>query len=317
MNPTATPTATPMRRRTAAADAARSARPLTPEPRLSSRSANMVIARLVAALLVFCSTSSTCDGLWSIVKAALGPVASSSSSTSWATSSPPSGATSTSRPSASASARPFPAAASSGARRPTSSALFPLGGYVQMVGEVDGDEVERRQRGRPALVQEQDRSASAWLIISAGVIMNVILAVVCFIVVYQGPGKEHPAAVIELHRFRRRRLQARPAHRRGDHANRRRRQPDFHRSDAGRHQQSDRRKRSRCVTSVRARTRSSIEHRAAQGQGATPKPRRSAWRRRRKLQFAARRDAPEGPVLRRHPGRPTRPVRVSATSSSA
>ena len=72
--------------------------------------------------------------------------------------------------------------------------LIPLGGYVQMVGQVDGDE--------GADMEEDPRSyrkKSVWqrmAIISAGVIMNAITAVICFIVVFRGPGKDRIAAVI-------------------------------------------------------------------------------------------------------------------------
>jgi regulator of sigma E protease len=75
-------------------------------------------------------------------------------------------------------------------------AILPLGGYVQMVGQVDGDEGsddndDPRSYRKKTVPQRM-------LIISAGVIMNGILAVVCFIAIYQGPGKEYPPAVINL-----------------------------------------------------------------------------------------------------------------------
>lgn len=75
-------------------------------------------------------------------------------------------------------------------------AILPLGGYVQMVGQVDGDEAaddadDPRSYRKKSVGQRM-------LIISAGVIMNAILAVFCFIACYQGPGKQHPAAVIDL-----------------------------------------------------------------------------------------------------------------------
>jgi regulator of sigma E protease len=64
-------------------------------------------------------------------------------------------------------------------------ALFPLGGYVKMVGEgagsEEGDEDPRSFKNK-----------SVWqrmAIISAGVIMNVILAFVCFIVVFRVQGR--------------------------------------------------------------------------------------------------------------------------------
>jgi regulator of sigma E protease len=74
-------------------------------------------------------------------------------------------------------------------------ALFPLGGYVQMVGQVDGDESDDPD------VKEDPRSyknKTVWqrmAIISAGVIMNVILAFVAFIIVYTH-GVERQAMVV-------------------------------------------------------------------------------------------------------------------------
>jgi regulator of sigma E protease len=74
-------------------------------------------------------------------------------------------------------------------------ALFPLGGYVQMVGQVDGDESSDGSEDDPRSFRNK-RVGQRMLIISAGVIMNVILAVVCFIVVFRGPGKDRIAGVI-------------------------------------------------------------------------------------------------------------------------
>lgn len=70
--------------------------------------------------------------------------------------------------------------------------ILPLGGYVQMVGQVDGDEAaddedDPRSYRKKTVPQRM-------LIISAGVIMNAILAALCFIYVYEGPGKEHSSA---------------------------------------------------------------------------------------------------------------------------
>lgn len=75
-------------------------------------------------------------------------------------------------------------------------ALFPLGGYVQMVGQVDADESSDGSEDDP----RSYRNKTVWqrmAIISAGVVMNAILAIICFIVVFQGPGKDRQAAVIE------------------------------------------------------------------------------------------------------------------------
>jgi regulator of sigma E protease len=71
-------------------------------------------------------------------------------------------------------------------------ALIPLGGYVKMVGEgSEGDEAEEDPRSF--------KNKTVWqrmAIISAGVIMNVILAFVCFIAVFTGPGKIQIAGVV-------------------------------------------------------------------------------------------------------------------------
>ena len=74
-------------------------------------------------------------------------------------------------------------------------AVLPLGGYVQMVGQVDGDEASDGHDDDPRSYRRKT-VGQRMLIISAGVIMNAILAIFCFIAVYQGPGKEHAAAVI-------------------------------------------------------------------------------------------------------------------------
>jgi regulator of sigma E protease len=70
-------------------------------------------------------------------------------------------------------------------------AVFPLGGYVQMLGEgtdSEGDEDNPRS-------YKNKRVGQRMLIISAGVIMNVILACVCFIAVFMH-GKERRAGEI-------------------------------------------------------------------------------------------------------------------------
>jgi regulator of sigma E protease len=76
-------------------------------------------------------------------------------------------------------------------------ALFPLGGYVQMVGQVDGHEESDGSEDDP----RSYKNKTVWqrmAIISAGVIMNAILAVVCFILVFQGPGKDRKAAIVNV-----------------------------------------------------------------------------------------------------------------------
>ena len=75
--------------------------------------------------------------------------------------------------------------------------VLPLGGYVQMVGQVDGDESSDGSEDDPRSFRKKT-VAQRMLIISAGVIMNAIFAAICFIAVYQGSGKEHPAPVIGI-----------------------------------------------------------------------------------------------------------------------
>jgi regulator of sigma E protease len=74
-------------------------------------------------------------------------------------------------------------------------AVFPLGGYVQMVGQVDGDESADGSEDDP----RSYRNKGVWqrmAIISAGVTMNAILAILCFVIVFQGPGKDRKAGVV-------------------------------------------------------------------------------------------------------------------------
>jgi membrane-associated protease RseP (regulator of RpoE activity) len=74
-------------------------------------------------------------------------------------------------------------------------AILPLGGYVQMVGEgSDGDEEEDDPRSF-----KNKTVGQRMLIISAGVIMNIILGAICFIVVYQLNGvPRSPAAISRI-----------------------------------------------------------------------------------------------------------------------
>lgn len=73
--------------------------------------------------------------------------------------------------------------------------LLPLGGYVQMVGQVDGDESSDGSETDPRSYRNKS-VGQRMAIISAGVIMNVILALVLFIAIYRGPGYPRRAAVI-------------------------------------------------------------------------------------------------------------------------
>jgi len=70
--------------------------------------------------------------------------------------------------------------------------ILPLGGYVAMVGEgPEADEDENYPRSFKNKTVSQ-----RMLIISAGVIMNVLLGALCFIFVYMAHGRERPVAVI-------------------------------------------------------------------------------------------------------------------------
>jgi regulator of sigma E protease len=68
---------------------------------------------------------------------------------------------------------------------------LPLGGYVQMVGEgsEEEDDVDPRSFKHKKVWQRM-------AIISAGVIMNVILGAICFMIVYKVKGVERPPGVV-------------------------------------------------------------------------------------------------------------------------
>jgi regulator of sigma E protease len=74
-------------------------------------------------------------------------------------------------------------------------ALFPLGGYVQMVGQVDGSEEADETDTDPRSYRNKT-VGQRMAIISAGVVMNVILAFICFSLVFQVHGKERIAGVV-------------------------------------------------------------------------------------------------------------------------
>lgn len=76
-------------------------------------------------------------------------------------------------------------------------ALFPLGGYVQMLGQVDGHEENDGTDDDPRSYKNKT-VLQRMAIISAGVIMNVILAILCFVLVYQAHGKQQRAAVVSM-----------------------------------------------------------------------------------------------------------------------
>ncbi|HEX4592428.1 MAG TPA: site-2 protease family protein [Gemmataceae bacterium] len=70
-------------------------------------------------------------------------------------------------------------------------ALVPLGGYVKMVGEGNEEEGEDDPRSF-----KNKTVGQRMLIISAGVIMNILLAGGCFVGVYMATGVDRPAGVI-------------------------------------------------------------------------------------------------------------------------
>src|SRR5688572_5876089 len=76
--------------------------------------------------------------------------------------------------------------------------IIPLGGYVSMVGEGTG---ESTPEGDPDDDDDDPRSfknkpvVSRMVIISAGVVMNFILGIVCFVAAYLHGVKEKPASV--------------------------------------------------------------------------------------------------------------------------
>lgn len=73
-------------------------------------------------------------------------------------------------------------------------ALLPLGGYVKMVGEgSEGDEGDDDPRSF-----KNKTVGQRMLIISAGVIMNVILAAVCYVGVFMTAGVERTAGVVGM-----------------------------------------------------------------------------------------------------------------------
>lgn len=74
-------------------------------------------------------------------------------------------------------------------------ALLPLGGYVKMLGQVDGDEHDDPENDDNPRSYKNKSVGQRMAIISAGVLMNVILACICFIAVYTH-GVKRTAAVV-------------------------------------------------------------------------------------------------------------------------
>ena len=71
-------------------------------------------------------------------------------------------------------------------------AILPLGGFVQMVGE--GAENEENEDDPRSF--KNKTVLQRMIIISAGVVMNVLLGAICFITVYRLHGVERPPAVV-------------------------------------------------------------------------------------------------------------------------
>jgi regulator of sigma E protease len=75
--------------------------------------------------------------------------------------------------------------------------IIPLGGYVQMVGEGETGEGDEEGEEDPRSFKKKS-VGQRMLIISAGVIMNVILGMACFVAAYLHGVKEKPATVASV-----------------------------------------------------------------------------------------------------------------------
>ncbi|MDY3561693.1 site-2 protease family protein [Gemmata sp. JC673] len=71
--------------------------------------------------------------------------------------------------------------------------IIPLGGFVQMVGEGDGADSEEAEDDPRSF--RKKTVGQRMLIISAGVVMNIILGMACFVAAYLHGVQEKPAAV--------------------------------------------------------------------------------------------------------------------------
>ncbi len=71
--------------------------------------------------------------------------------------------------------------------------IIPLGGFVQMVGEGDGGDNEEAEEDPRSF--RKKTVGQRMLIISAGVIMNIILGMTCFVAAYLHGVQEKPATV--------------------------------------------------------------------------------------------------------------------------
>ncbi|GIW82125.1 MAG: metalloprotease [Gemmatales bacterium] len=76
-------------------------------------------------------------------------------------------------------------------------AVIPLGGYVKMVGEGEEDEENPEADDNPRSFKNKPVGQRMW-IISAGVIMNIIFGLLCFVFVYMTRGAQRMPAVIDI-----------------------------------------------------------------------------------------------------------------------
>jgi regulator of sigma E protease len=72
--------------------------------------------------------------------------------------------------------------------------IIPLGGFVKMVGEGDDGETEEAEEEDPRSFRKKS-VGQRMLIISAGVIMNILLGMACFVAAYLHGVQEKPATV--------------------------------------------------------------------------------------------------------------------------
>jgi regulator of sigma E protease len=75
-------------------------------------------------------------------------------------------------------------------------AVLPLGGYVKLVGPQKTQPVGQSDQGPPP-----PQNAPVWRrlgVVAGGVLASLFLAVVCFSVVWRGPGKQQPAGVVGM-----------------------------------------------------------------------------------------------------------------------
>jgi regulator of sigma E protease len=76
-------------------------------------------------------------------------------------------------------------------------AWFPLGGYVKMAGEYPSEQSDEALKNDPRAFMNKS-VGQRMLIISAGVIMNLIVGMLCFVIVYNLGGKPQVAPAISF-----------------------------------------------------------------------------------------------------------------------